>query len=144
MHELQRYFWDQDLTMRTVKIDGETWFAAKDVCDALELVNSRKAVGDLDDDEKGVTKVVTRGGKQNMQIVSESGLYSLMLKSRKPGGIKFRRWLCHDVLPAIRQTGGYHMANSDRVESRAEILRQMMAAEIAREFAAGQISLKRV
>lgn len=136
MKELQRYFWDQDLLLRTVKINGETWFVAKDVCDALQLVNSRKAAGDLDGDEKGVTKVMTRGGMQTMQIVSEAGLYTLMLSSRKPEGARFRRWLFHEVLPSIRKNGSYALGNaatqrpeSQRILSLRERVRLTIEAE---------------
>lgn len=87
--------------------EGEPWFVAKDVCDALGLGNSRMALSRLDEDEKGVSSVDTPGGKQEMQTVNEPGLYTLVLSSRKPEAKAFKRWVTHDVLPKIRRTGGY-------------------------------------
>lgn len=88
---------------------GEPWFVAKDVCDILELGNVSQAVSKLDDDEKSnITNndIAQNGGKAPL-IVSEAGLYSLVLKSRKPEAREFRRWVTHEVLPQIRRTGGY-------------------------------------
>jgi prophage antirepressor-like protein len=93
--------------LRTVEREGEPWFVAADVCNALELTNSRMAVDRLDADEKGVSSTDTLGGKQNMAIVSESGLYSLVLGSRKPQAHAFKRWVTHDVIPSIRRHGLY-------------------------------------
>ncbi|WP_409449720.1 Bro-N domain-containing protein [Candidatus Igneacidithiobacillus taiwanensis] len=80
---------------------------AKDVCDILEIVNYRDAMTRLDDDEKGVVSTDTLGGTQEMLIVNESGLYALVLTSRKPEARKFRKWVTSEVLPAIRKTGRY-------------------------------------
>lgn len=95
------------LPVRTVNRDGEIWFVAADVCAALAHTNPRMAVSRLDDDEKGVSNVYTHGGSQEVMIVSESGLYSLILTSRKEEAKRFKRWITHEVLPAIRKTGGY-------------------------------------
>lgn len=81
-------------------------FVAKDVCECLELDLASGARG-LDDDEKGLHTVQTPGGQQEMSIVSEAGLYSLILRSRKPEAKTFKRWITHEVLPAIRKHGGY-------------------------------------
>lgn len=97
----------QSRQVRVVQIQSEPWFVANDVCQALDLTNPRKAVSDLDDDEKGVTTSDTLGGKQILNIINESGLYSLIFKSRKAAAKKFKRWVTHEVLPAIRKTGGY-------------------------------------
>lgn len=98
--------------LRTVVKDGEPWFVAKDVCEILELGNSRMALQRLDDDEKGVSSIDTPGGIQEMQVVNEPGLYTLILGSRKPEAKAFKRWITHEVLPNIRKTGGY-VANDD-------------------------------
>lgn len=90
---------------------GEPWFVAKDVCDVLELTNSRKALADLEEDEKGVTTGYTPGGNQSFATVNESGLYSLIFRSRKPEAKRFRKWVTSEVLPAIRKTGGYGAAS---------------------------------
>lgn len=93
--------------VRILMLEGEPWWVAKDVCAVLGLVNDRQMVGRLDDDEKGVCTVDTLGGPQQMAIVSEPGLYSLIHTSRKPEARKFKRWVTHEVLPSIRKTGGY-------------------------------------
>ena len=97
----------EETQVRVVMIGGQPWFVAKDVCDVLEHSNSRKALERLDDDEKGVTTVYTLGGTQQMSIVNEPGLYNLIMTSRKPQAKTFKRWVVHDVLPSIRQTGSY-------------------------------------
>jgi prophage antirepressor-like protein len=95
------------LEVRTVTVDGEPWFVAADVCRALELDNVSMAVASLDDDEKGINSVDTPGGRQDVRVISEAGLYSLTLRSRKPEAKQFKRWVTHEVLPAIRKTGSY-------------------------------------
>ncbi len=87
--------------------DGNAWFVASDVCRALDLSNPRSSLALLDDDEKGVHTVDTLGGKQAMATVNEPGLYSLILRSRKPEAKKFKRWITHEVIPSIRKTGQY-------------------------------------
>lgn len=87
--------------------DGEPWFVAADICIALGLGNNREALTRLDDDEKGVSSTDTPGGKQEVAIVNESGLYSLILGSRKPEAKRFKKWVTAEVLPAIRRTGRY-------------------------------------
>lgn len=87
--------------------DGEPWFVARDVAQILELGNPRTSLALLDEDERGLHTVDTPGGKQEMSIVSEAGLYSLILRSRKPEAKPFKRWITHEVLPAIRKHGGY-------------------------------------
>lgn len=93
-----------------VELEGNTWFIARDVCRALEIANSRDAVARLDEDEKN-TVVLTDGnrGNPNMAIINESGLYSLVLSSRKPEAKAFKRWITHEVLPSIRKHGMYAM-----------------------------------
>lgn len=87
---------------------GEPWFVAKDVCDVLELSNVGQALARLDDDEKSsITLNDGTPGNPNRAIVSESGLYALVLASRKPEAHEFKRWVTHEVLPQIRRTGGY-------------------------------------
>lgn len=93
--------------VRVVDVNGEPWFVAKDVCECLDIGNSRDAVAALDEDEKGVDSIDTPGGAQEMSIISEAGLYSLILRSRKPEAKVFKRWITHEVLPAIRKHGGY-------------------------------------
>lgn len=108
MNDLQ-IFENKDFgKVRTVTLDGAPCFVAADVCRALDIANSRDAVNRLDDDEKN-TVVLTDGnrGNPNMTVVTESGLYSLVLGSRKPEAKQFKRWITHEVIPTIRKTGGY-------------------------------------
>lgn len=99
-------------TVRTVSRDGEPWFVAADVCKALELSNPSQAMSRLEEDEK-MTLISNeghsgqRGGAQRVNIISEAGLYTLVLSSRKPEAKAFRRWITHEVIPAIRKHGGY-------------------------------------
>ena len=95
-------------SVRVVEKDGDPWFVAKDVCEALELDNVGQALSSLDDDEKN-TIIINDGipGNPNRAIVSEPGIYSLILRSRKPEAKAFKRWLVHDVIPTIRKTGSY-------------------------------------
>lgn len=92
-----------------VNIDeqGELWFVAKDVCDICGIRNSRQVLKRLDNDEKGVTNSDTLGGSQEVATVNESGLYGLILRSRKPEAKAFRKWITREVLPAIRKRGLY-------------------------------------
>lgn len=94
--------------IRTVEIEGEVWFVAADACKILGLTNPSKAVSALDDDEKN-TLTISDGtsGNPNMTIVSESGLYALIFKSRKPSANKFRKWITKEVIPSIRKQGYY-------------------------------------
>ena len=92
---------------------GEPWFVAKDVGEILELGNPRSSLALLDEDEKGVHIIDTPSGAQEMSIVSEAGLYSLVLRSRKPEAKAFKRWVTHEVLPAIRRDGGYMVAKPE-------------------------------
>ena len=95
--------------VRTVERDGEVWFIAKDVADILEIQNIRQNLDNLEKDEKGVYKTYTPGGNQDMAIISEPGLYALVLRSNKPEAKAFSRWVRHDVLPSIRKTGSYSL-----------------------------------
>ncbi|MEO5368516.1 MAG: hypothetical protein H7833_00410 [Magnetococcus sp. DMHC-1] len=100
--------------IRIVARDGQPWFVAADVCAVLENGNSRQVVSRLDEDEKGVHLMDTLGGKQEMTVISESGLYSLVLRSDKPQAKPFRKWVTSEVLPTIRKTGRYETPVSNR------------------------------
>ena len=101
--------------VRVVMVNGEPWFVAKDVCNALDIrdvsraVNGNSSRGDngLDEDEKGTYIVRTPGGNQSLLCINEPGLYKLIMKSRKPEAKPFQRWVTHEVLPSIRKTGSY-------------------------------------
>ena len=93
--------------VRVVECEGEPWFVAKDVCECLELTDVSKTISLLDDDEKGTNSIRTPGGEQQMLVISEPGLYSLILRSRKPEAKAFKRWIIHEVVPSIRKRGLY-------------------------------------
>ena len=94
-------------TIRMAGTPANPLFCAADVCGVLGIANYRDALGSLDADEKGVALTDTPGGKQQMSMVTESGLYHLVFKSRKSAAKRFRRWVTEDVLPEIRRTGAY-------------------------------------
>ena len=119
-------------TIRVIERDGEPWWVAKDVCDVLGLGTTAKAVEGLDSDEKGMSIVHTLGGNQPMTIINEPGLYSLILRSRKPEAKAFKRWITHEVIPAIRKHGGYIVSSPDDSDT-AIMARGYQAALIALE-----------
>lgn len=86
---------------------NEPLWVAKDVCAVLEYKEVSKTLSKLDDDEKGTKRIRTLGGEQEMMCVTESGLYTLILRSNKPEAKPFKRWVTHEVLPTIRKTGSY-------------------------------------
>ncbi|ACL55612.1 BRO-N domain-containing protein [Methylobacterium nodulans] len=113
MNALQTFDFESQ-AVRSFERDGQVWFVAADVCRALGLTNSRMALQALDDDEKGVSSIYTPGGRQEMAIISEPGLYTIILRCReatKPGSLphRFRKWVTGEVLPALRKTGRYSM-----------------------------------
>jgi len=116
---------------------GAPWWIADEVCAALAIRNSRDAIARLDEDEKGVGNADTPGGPQRKATINESGLYSLILRSRKPEARAFKRWVTHEVLPAIRKTGSYGTdARVEKLEAmltrRAEQVTALVAALDAR------------
>jgi prophage antirepressor-like protein len=119
-------------SVRVAKVDedGTPWFVAKDVCDALTIVNVTRAIDGLDDDEKGLHTVNTPGGPQEMAVISEPGLYALVHNSRKPEARAFKRWVNHEVLPEIRRTGRFNVVKPttelDAIEANARAVVQMV------------------
>lgn len=93
--------------VRMFEDTGNPWFVGADVCRALGIEKPRNALDRLDEDEKGARTVGTPGGPQEMIVISEPGVYRLVFSSRKPIAERFKRWLAHEVIPAIRKTGGY-------------------------------------
>lgn len=100
--------------VRAVSLNGNPWFVGKDVAEILKYQRTADAISNhVDDEDKGVGKIQTPGGMQKVILINESGLYSLILSSKLPNARKFKRWVTSEVLPAIRQTGGYIPAASD-------------------------------
>lgn len=138
MNDLIRFDF-QGVAVRTVLVDGEPWWVAKDVCDVLGLVESHRSIAGLDEDEKGRHTMTTPGGEQSLVIISEPGLYSLILRSRKEEVKAFKRWITHEVIPQIRRTGVYYAAVpktlpealrlcATEIEKREEAERQLQIA----------------
>lgn len=96
-----------DRNVRILIKDGEPWFVAGDVSSVLEYASAKDMTRMLDDDEKGRHSVPTLGGSQEVLVVSEAGLYSCVIRSKKPEAREFKRWITHEVLPSIRKTGSY-------------------------------------
>jgi len=108
MNKLQIFNNDEFGSVRTTEINGEIYFIGKDVAEALGYSNSRKAIADhVDEDDKGVTNCDTLGGTQNLTVINESGLYSLVLGSKLESAKKFKKWVTGEVLPSIRNHGMY-------------------------------------
>lgn len=122
MNEMQVFNNSEFGSIRTITVNDEPWFVLKDVCEAFGETNYRRVASRLEDDEKGVSQITTPGGKQNMTIVNESGLYSALfaMQPEKARGVcddyiakrqaqlrQFKRWVTSEVLPSIRKTGGY-------------------------------------
>lgn len=99
-----------DLT--TVEINGEIWFVARDVFDLLEIKNSNDAISDLEEDEKLISSLPISGQHRKVNLINESGLYTLIFKSKKPTAKAFRKWITKEVLPSIRKKGHYGIDRS--------------------------------
>lgn len=140
MNHLQVF--DYGLTkVRTVIVNNEPWFVGKDICEHFGDTNYRRSLSRIDDDEKGVSQIDTLGGMQTMTIVNESGLYSLLFTMQPQKGnlpeeqylsrieqIKqFKRWITHEVIPAIRKTGFYSL-QPKFPQNYAEALRELADA----------------
>ncbi|HEY9835364.1 MAG TPA: Bro-N domain-containing protein [Vampirovibrionales bacterium] len=101
----------QTQQVRVVTIEGEPWFVAKDLCMILEQPNISQVMSRLKEYEKGIHNLDTPGGNQDLLCISESGLYRIVLTSRKPQAEPFQDWVCQEVLPSIRKTGQYAITN---------------------------------
>lgn len=112
MNEMQTFVYS-GAEVRTVQKDGAPWFVLKDVCQVLDLGSPHKVAERLDPDEKGRNLIPTPGGSQETTVISESGLYNVILRSDKPEAKPFRKWVTAEVLPAIRRSGGYIAGQND-------------------------------
>lgn len=124
--------------IRTTVIAGNPWFVAADICNVLGLSNRHSSLALLDDDEKGVHTMETPGGQQEFVTVNEPGMYSLILRSRKPEAKAFKRWITHDVLPAIRETGTYSTQPPSNRELAMMVLAEADRADAAEAVVAQQ------
>ena len=127
--EIQIFKHEKFGNIRTINKNGEPWFVGKDVAEVLGYADTRKAIRmHVDDDDKGGDILSTPGGRQQITIINESGLYSLILSSKLPQAKEFKRWVTNEVLPQIRKTGGYIPLND--CEDSGEIMaRALMIAQ---------------
>ena len=115
MNDLQIFSNPEFGQVRTVEIDGQPWLVGKDVAVALGYKNPQRAILDhVEDEDKGMTKTVTPSGEQEMLIINESGLYSLILSSKMPKAKAFKRWVTGEVLPALRKNGVYETVKAQQ------------------------------
>lgn len=127
------FSFESNSNVRAISIDGNPWFVAADVCKALGIKHTASAMRSLDDDEKGVHSMHTPGGQQDFTIISESGLYTLILRCRDavtPGTIpyRFRKWVTSEVLPQIRKTGRYVREGLSPADKAQKIVASFMPA----------------
>ena len=101
------YVFQEQLVRARLDEQDNPWFVAKDVCAVLDIQDHHQAIEQLDDDERGRCTVPTPGGMQELKVISESGLYALIFRSRKPEAKAFKRWIIHEVVPSIRKRGLY-------------------------------------
>lgn len=114
MNEVMTFSNDEFGTIRTLSINNEPWFVGKDVAEKLGYKEPRSAVSKkVENDDRGVAEMDTPSGKQNMTIINESGLYSLILSSKLESAKRFKRWVTSEVLPSIRKSGGYINGQED-------------------------------
>jgi prophage antirepressor-like protein len=111
----------EEKQVRVVEKGGEPCWVAKDVCGVLGLSDVSDAVERLDEDEKGRGFIPTPGGTQEMLVINESGLYTLIVRSNKPEAQKFRKWVTSEVLPSIRKTGAYSVNDTAQVSEREKL-----------------------
>ncbi len=114
--------------VRMLVVDGEPWWLAVDAAAVLGIKNIHSSLALLDEDERGLHSMETPHGPQSVAIVSESGLYSLILRSRRPQAKAFKRWVTREVIPSIRKTGGYGVREMTKLEA----LRVAIESEEAR------------
>lgn len=138
MNALVPFDFDDDHTVRLETRDGQPWFVAADVCAVLGIDNHRDALARLDDDERGSIVIDTLGGPQATGAVNESGLWKLVLRSRKPAAKRLVKWLTSEVLPKIRQTGSYG-APADPINlSDPAVLQRLLLDHTGRSMASEQ------
>ena len=144
MNELQVFSNEEFGNIRTVTIDGEPWFAGRDVAETLGYSNPNDALSKhVDGEDKGVAKCDTLGGTQNLTIINESGLYSLILSSKLPNAKAFKHWITSEVIPSIRKTGTYMTDNAiDRVLADPESFIKLLTAYKDERAARRQLETK--
>lgn len=134
MNELQVFENQEFGSVRTLVIDNEPWFVGKDIAEALGYEKPTDTVRKrVDEYDRGISKMETPSGKQNMVIINESGLYSLVLSSKLPSAKKFKRWVTSEVLPALRKTGQYQVKELSGSELMAKALIEAQSVLAAKD-----------
>ena len=126
--DITPFLFEGECLVRVVSRSDAPWFVAADVCKVLGLSNPSKAVDGLDADEVAVYTLTSSegtSGNPNVNVISESGLYALIFRSRKPAAVRFRKWVTQEVLPAIRQTGAYRPVNAEVIPPVGEEIRDL-------------------
>ena len=128
MSDLQLFNNPEFGQVRTTPKGNQIWFVAKDVAEILEYSYTSTATRRLDEDEKDVQQLQTPGGRQEMTIVNEYGLYNLVLGSEKEEAKQFKRWITHEVIPSIRKTGSYSVGDDQppKPNNEFDVMRQMI------------------
>lgn len=130
--------------VRTLNIDGEPWFVGKDVAGILGYADTNKAIAmHVDDEDKLNDKTSLSLGQRGGWLINESGLYSLILSSKLPTAKKFKRWITHDVIPAIRKNGGY-IAGQESMTAEELMAKALMVAKKTLEEKEAELSRKQV
>lgn len=133
MNELQVFNFESN-SVRALERDGQAWFVAKDAAKTLGYKNPRDAISKhVDEEDKEVAKCDTLGGKQDIAIINESGLYCLVLSSKLPSAKKFKRWVTSEVLPALRKTGQYQVKELSGQELMAKALIEAQSVLAAKD-----------
>ena len=130
MNKVTIFKYEENKPVRIMNINGEPWFVLKDVCEVLGMDSTQlKKVADrLEEDEKGRSQITTPGGAQESWIISESGLYNVILRSDKPEAKPFRKWVTAVVLPSIRKNGGY-IAGQEELSPQELMAKALLVAQ---------------
>ncbi len=132
--KITSFLFEGEITVRVVDRDGVPWFVATDVCRALGLTKAAESARGLDEDEKGISTTDTLRGHQEVVVISESGLFALIFKSRKPHALRFRKWVTSEVLPKLRTQGHYDMASELPPTAVSEAIKLRMVREARQTF----------
>lgn len=129
MNELRVFENEEFGNVRVIEIKNEPWFVGKDIAEALGYMNTRQAIStNVDEEDKGVHPVDTPSGTQNMTIINESGMYSLVLQSKLESAKKFKHWITSEVIPSIRKNGGY-IANQESLTPEQIVANALVVAQ---------------
>lgn len=146
MNDVTIFRKDEFGAVRAVTLEGEPWFVAADVCRALGLGNSSDVIKRLDEDERTLVSIEGASNGLPVNAVNEPGLYALILGSRKPEAKAFKRWITHEVIPAIRKTGGYiagqETMDDDQLLANALMVAQRKIAERNKQLEAANEKIK--